>query len=83
MVSSYITLLRQVDSTPEVLDALRREIIQLKIEWEALRRERDLASKNRLVRIEKELADLEEKSATLSSRWKEIAKAQKLKTELK
>ena len=50
----------QVDSKPEALDELDRRIIQLKIEREALKKETDEASKDRLERLEKELADLEE-----------------------
>ena len=53
----------QVDSKPEALDELDRRIIQLKIEREALKKETDEASKDRLQRLEKELADLEEESA--------------------
>ena len=53
----------QVDSKPEALDELDRRIIQLKIEREALKKETDEASKDRLARLEKELADLEEESA--------------------
>ncbi len=53
----------QVDSKPEALDELDRRIIQLKIEREALKKETDQASKDRLQRLEKELADLEEQSA--------------------
>ncbi|MBO1325951.1 ATP-dependent chaperone ClpB [Acetobacter sp. TBRC 12305] len=59
----------QIDSKPEELDELDRRIIQLKIEREALRREEDSASKDRLEAVESELADLEEKSGTLSAAW--------------
>src|SRR6187551_38772 len=59
----------QIDSKPEALDELDRRIIQLKIEREALKRETDKASKDRLVRLEKELADLEEESAGITQRW--------------
>ena len=52
----------QVDSKPEELDELDRRIIQLKIEQEALKKENDTASKDRLKRLEKELAALEELS---------------------
>ena len=52
----------QIDSKPEALDELDRRIIQLKIEREALKKETDSASKDRLQRLEKELADLEEQS---------------------
>jgi len=59
----------QVDSKPEELDELDRRIIQLKIEREALKVESDEASKDRLVKLERELTDLEEKSQVLTSRW--------------
>ncbi|MCP1241380.1 ATP-dependent chaperone ClpB [Acetobacter lambici] len=59
----------QIDSKPEELDELDRRIIQLKIEREALRKEDDTASKDRLESVEVELADLEEKSNTLSAAW--------------
>jgi ATP-dependent Clp protease ATP-binding subunit ClpB len=60
----------QVDSKPEALDELDRRLMQLKIEREALRREDDAASKERLARLEVEIAALEEKSDTLSATWK-------------
>ncbi|MGU9982412.1 ATP-dependent chaperone ClpB [Phreatobacter sp. HK31-P] len=60
----------QVDSKPEELDELDRRVIQLKIEQEALKKENDTASKDRLKRLEKELASLEEQSAEMTSRWK-------------
>jgi ATP-dependent Clp protease ATP-binding subunit ClpB len=60
----------QVDSKPEELDTIDREIIRLKIEQEALRKESDAGSRDRLSRLEKELADLEESSADLTGRWK-------------
>ena len=59
----------EVDSKPEEIDELDRRIIQLKIEREALKKENDQASKDRLERLETELADLEEKSAALTSVW--------------
>ncbi|QRN81038.1 MAG: ATP-dependent chaperone ClpB, partial [Nocardiopsis sp. BM-2018] len=59
----------QVDSKPEELDSIDREIIRLKIEAEALKKETDAASKDRLGRLEKELADLEERSAEITARW--------------
>src|SRR3954466_9663497 len=58
----------QVDSKPEELDELDRRIIQLKIEREALKKETDVASKDRLQKLESELADLEENSSTLTAR---------------
>ncbi|MFG1214116.1 ATP-dependent chaperone ClpB [Xanthobacter flavus] len=60
----------QVDSKPEELDSLDREIMRRKIEQEALKKETDTASKDRLKRSEKELADLEEKASILTSKWK-------------
>ncbi|MBK1663623.1 ATP-dependent chaperone ClpB [Rhodospirillum rubrum] len=60
----------EVDSKPEALDELDRRIIQLKIEREALRKEKDIASQARLSDLEKELADLEGQSATLTEDWK-------------
>src|SRR5690606_4002450 len=51
----------EVDSKPEELDALDREILQKQIEAEALKKEDDTASKDRLVKLEKELADLQER----------------------
>ncbi|SFJ55055.1 ATP-dependent chaperone ClpB [Bradyrhizobium sp. Gha] len=76
----------QVDSKPEELDSLDREIIRLKIEQEALKKESDLASKSRLETLQKELAELEEKSTALTARWSaeksKLSNAQKLKSEL-
>src|SRR6202049_445122 len=59
----------QVDSKPEALDELDRRVIQLKIEREALKKETDPASKDRLERLEKELADLEDRSNAMTQRW--------------
>jgi ATP-dependent Clp protease ATP-binding subunit ClpB len=59
----------QVDSKPEELDELDRRLIQLKIEREALRKEEDPASRDRLARLEKEIAELEEKSNALTAEW--------------
>ena len=76
----------QVDSKPEELDELDRRLIQLKIEREALKKENDPASKDRLDRIQKEIADLEEKSNALTQRWREekdkLLSAQRVKEEL-
>ena len=60
----------QVDSKPEELDELDRRIIQLKIEREALKKETDKASKDRLEKLEKDLANLEEEASHLDARWK-------------
>ncbi|MBB6180001.1 ATP-dependent chaperone ClpB [Pseudorhizobium flavum] len=59
----------QVDSKPEELDELDRRIIQLKIEREALKKETDTASADRLSRLENELASLEEQADALTARW--------------
>ncbi len=76
----------QVDSKPEELDELDRRIIQLKIEREALKKEADKASKDRLEKLQIELSDLEEKSAALTARWNEEKKSlqsvQRLKEEI-
>ena len=76
----------QVDSKPEELDELDRRIIQLKIEQEALKKETDSASKDRLERLSGELAELEEKSASLTARWNaekdKLGSEQKFKEQL-
>ncbi|WP_448502986.1 ATP-dependent chaperone ClpB [Sphingomonas sp.] len=59
----------EVESKPEEIEALDRRIIQLKIEAEALRKETDTASRDRLERLTGELAELERQSATLTERW--------------
>jgi len=66
----------QVDSKPEELDELDRRIIQLKIEREALKKETDQASADRLIRLESDLASLEEEADALTARWQ--AEKQKL-----
>ena len=76
----------QVDSKPEDLDELDRRIIQLKIEEQALKKETDSGSRERLKRLVKELADLEEKAKALTARWQaekeKLGSAQKVKAEL-
>jgi ATP-dependent Clp protease ATP-binding subunit ClpB len=76
----------QVDSKPEALDELDRRVIQLKIEREALRKESDPASKDRLEKLEKELADLEDRSNAMTTAWKnekdQVQETQKLKERL-
>ncbi|MEM9421646.1 MAG: ATP-dependent chaperone ClpB [Pseudomonadota bacterium] len=75
-----------VDSKPEELDALDRQIIQMKIEREALLKEDDAASQERLAKLEQELSELEQKSATLTARWQSekdaLASATQVKEEL-
>jgi ATP-dependent Clp protease ATP-binding subunit ClpB len=59
----------EVESKPEEIEALDRRIIQLKIEEQALQKETDQASKDRLVALREELANLEQQSAELTTRW--------------
>ncbi len=76
----------EVDSKPEEVDELDRRIVQLKIEQAAMRKENDAPSRDRLGKLEKELADLEEKSSALMSRWtaekEQLNNAQRLKEHL-
>jgi len=76
----------QVDSKPEEIDELDRRIIQLKIEREAIKKENDKASRDRLVKLESELATLEVQSAELTGRWEaekaSLADTTKTKEEL-
>jgi ATP-dependent Clp protease ATP-binding subunit ClpB len=76
----------QIDSKPEALDAIDRDLMQMKIEREALKKESDAASKDRLARLEKSIAELEEKSKGLTRRWEaeksKLGSAQKLRVEL-
>ncbi|GLK74857.1 chaperone protein ClpB [Methylopila jiangsuensis] len=76
----------QVDSKPEELDEYDRRIIQLKIEREALKKETDDASKDRLSKLETELAGLQEKADALTARWRnekdKLGRAQSLKENL-
>src|SRR6056297_3035342 len=59
----------EVDSKPEELDALDRDILQKQIEAEALRKEDDSASKDRLEKLERELSDLQQKSSEMTAQW--------------
>ena len=59
----------EIDSMPAELDEQLRRVMQLEIEREALKKESDLASQDRLVRLEKELADLKGESDALKARW--------------
>ncbi len=76
----------EVDSKPEELDALDREILQKQIEAEALKKEDDAASKDRLARLEKELSELQQKSAEMTAQWQAgrdaLEKARELKEQL-
>ena len=59
----------EIDSKPQALDEVDRAIMQLEIEREALKKEKDKASKERLARLEKDLADLQESAKELHARW--------------
>ncbi len=76
----------EAESKPEEIDELDRRILQLKIEREALKKETDAASKERLERLIEELNDLEQQSAELTAQWHaekdKMASAQKLKEQL-
>ena len=76
----------EVDSKPEELDALDRQILQLQIEAEALKKEDDAASKDRLERLEKDLSDLLQQSAGMTAKWQmerdSLEKARDLKEQL-
>jgi ATP-dependent Clp protease ATP-binding subunit ClpB len=76
----------QVDSKPEELDAIDRDLMQMMIEREALKKETDAASKDRLARLDKSIAETEEKSKALTARWQaekqKLGSAQKLKEQI-
>ncbi|MGH7007531.1 MAG: Clp protease N-terminal domain-containing protein, partial [Stellaceae bacterium] len=76
----------EAESKPEAIDELDRRIVQLKIEREALKKETDPASKDRLKKLEGELTVIEKQSADLTSRWRaekeQMAGAQKLKEQI-
>jgi len=76
----------EVDSKPEEIDELDRRIIQLTIEREALKKESDAASKERLAKLETEVAGLEERSGEMTRQWQAekaaLADATKIKEEL-
>jgi ATP-dependent Clp protease ATP-binding subunit ClpB len=76
----------EIDSMPAELDEVRRRIMQLEIEREALRKETDKASQERLAKLEKELADLKEQQSQLRAHWEQekeaIQKSRELKEQL-
>ena len=76
----------EIDSKPQALDEVDRQIMQLEIEREALKKEKDKASKERLGNLEKELADLREQSNQLHARWttekEAIAELQNIKEQI-
>lgn len=70
LIDEAAALIRtEIDSQPYELDKASRQVMQLEIEREALKRESDEASKERLEKLEKELADLKEKQARLTAQW--------------
>ena len=76
----------EIDSKPQALDDVDRQIMQLEIEREALKKEKDKASKERLERLERELADIRENSSQLHARWQTekdaIAELQSVKEQI-
>jgi ATP-dependent Clp protease ATP-binding subunit ClpB len=76
----------EAESKPEEIDEIDRRIIQLKIEREALKKESDEASKERLKRVEQEIADLERRSTELTTLWRaekeKLASVQRIKEQL-
>ena len=76
----------EVDSKPEELDALDRDILQKQIEAEALRKEDDAASRDRLETLEKELSELQQRSAEMTATWQaerdKLEEARKIKEDL-
>ncbi|MGL5008833.1 MAG: AAA family ATPase, partial [Paracoccaceae bacterium] len=76
----------EVDSKPEELDALDRQVLQLQIEAEALKKEDDAASRDRLEKLERELAGFLERSSELTAKWQaerdSLAQARDLKEQL-
>jgi ATP-dependent Clp protease ATP-binding subunit ClpB len=76
----------EIDSKPQILDEVDRQIMQLEIEREALKKEKDKASRERLQRLEGDLADLREQSTELTARWQNekqsIATLREIKKEI-
>jgi ATP-dependent Clp protease ATP-binding subunit ClpB len=87
LIDEAASRLRMIaDSKPEAIDELDRRIVQLKIEQEALKKEKDTASKERLKNLQTELADLEKQSGELTGQWQkekdQLQASQKIKEEL-
>ncbi|MBR7158364.1 MAG: ATP-dependent chaperone ClpB [Alphaproteobacteria bacterium] len=76
----------EADSKPEELDEIDRRLIQYKIEREALKKETDKASKERLQKLEQEIAGLEEQSSAMTAKWNNtkaaLASTSKLREQL-
>lgn len=87
LIDEAASRLRMIaDSKPEAIDELDRRIVQLKIEQEALKKEKDAASKDRLSKLQAELIDLEKQSGELTGQWQkekdQLHASQKIKEEL-
>jgi ATP-dependent Clp protease ATP-binding subunit ClpB len=87
LIDEAAALIRtEIDSQPYELDKASRQVMQLEIEREALKRESDEASRERLEKLEKELADLKEKQARLTAQWENekggIEKLRSIKEEI-
>ena len=76
----------EADSKPEELDTVDRELLQKQIEAEALKMEKDAASKDRLAKLEKDLTELQEQSSQMTAQWQaerdKLASARDIKEEL-
>ena len=76
----------EIDSMPEELDQLTRKVLQVEIEIKALQKETDVSSKERLEKLEKELAELNEEKKILTSKWdkekEDIGKIKNIKKEI-
>ncbi len=76
----------EIDSKPQALDEIDRQILQLEIERQALGKEKDAASRERMEKLERELADLKEKQSQVNARWQSekdaITKLQGLKEQI-
>ena len=86
MDESAAKLRTEIDSMPAELDQASRQVMQLEIEWEALRKESDTSAQERLVKLERELAELKEEANRLSARWEieknAISRLRKLKGQI-
>ncbi len=86
MDESAAKLRTEIDSMPSELDEITRKVMQLEIEREALKKEKDTASKERLGKLEKELADLKVRSDSLTAQWQlekeAIAKVRTIKKDI-
>ena len=70
----------QIDSRPEEVDQLERRILQLEVERQALKKEKDAASRERLVELEKELGTLKARNSELLAQWERMRKKKSIKS---